>query len=222
MPVVEEFESLSEKLARVTAECEHLRAENEHLRRALAGSARGPEEKQLSQIPTDETVLSEAGAPVHAKLSVPEKIALFRSLFRGREDVYALRWEAADGKPSYSPACIRDWKALRSVPEAERRKLDKVTRQLLPLTDEVINAHLSGKCTAGIYPLLPDDTCWFLAVDFDQESWKLDGSHLSNRAGNGMFLPRWSVRARGTERTSGCSSAPRFRQVWHANSERVY
>jgi hypothetical protein len=39
---------------------------------------------------------------------------------------------------------------------------------------EAINAHLSGKCTAGIYPLLPDDTCWFLAVDFDQESWKLD------------------------------------------------
>ncbi|HUE02853.1 MAG TPA: hypothetical protein VMR62_25020, partial [Bryobacteraceae bacterium] len=89
---MEEFESLSEKLARVTAECERLRAENERLRRALAGSALGPEEKQQSQIPTGETVLSAAGAPVHAKLSVPEKIALFRSLFRGREDVYALRW----------------------------------------------------------------------------------------------------------------------------------
>jgi hypothetical protein len=173
-PVVEEFESLSEKLARVTAECERLRAENERLRRALTDSSLVPEEKQGLHMPAGETVLSGAGALVHEKLSVPEKIALFRSLFRGREDVYALRWEAADGKPSCSPACIRDWKALRSLPEAERRKLDKATRQLLPVTDEVINAHLSGKCTAGIYPLLPDDTCWFLAIDFDRESWKLD------------------------------------------------
>ena len=63
-----------------------------------------------------------------ADLSVPVKVALFRSLFRGREDVYALRWEKADGMSGYSPASIRDWKAVMSVPPAERKKLDQATR----------------------------------------------------------------------------------------------
>ena len=62
-------------------------------------------------------------APARTELSVPEKIALFRSLFRGREDVYAIQWGLdRTGTSGYSPACLRDWKALRSVPEAERRK----------------------------------------------------------------------------------------------------
>jgi hypothetical protein len=94
-----------------------------------------------------------------ADLSVPEKVGLFRSLFRGREDVYALRWEKADGMSGYSPASIRDWKAVMSVPAGERKKLDQATRQLLPLTDEPVHQHLSGKNTLGIYPLLPDETC---------------------------------------------------------------
>jgi hypothetical protein len=111
-----------------------------------------------------------------ADLSVPEKVALFRSLFRGREDVYALRWEKADGMSGYAPASIRDWKAVMSVPPAERKKLDQATRQLLPLTDEAVHQHLSGKNTLGIYPLLPDETCWFLAADFDQKLWQLDAA----------------------------------------------
>ena len=156
--------------------------------------------------------------PARGDLSVPEKIALFRSLFRGREDVYALRWEKADGKSGYSPASIRDWKAVMSVPPAERKKLDQATRQLLPLTDDAVHQHLSGKNTIGVYPLLPDETCWFLAVDFDQESWKLDAvsfvescreTECSSRAGALPF--------RGGRRTSGYSSALRFRPRWHAS-----
>jgi hypothetical protein len=174
MPVVEEFESLSEKLARVTAECERLRAENERLRRTLADPEPRPKEKQQAPIPTGYVARSTVSAQAHAELSVPEKIALFRSLFHGREDVYAIQWARPDGDVSYSPAYLRDWKALRSVPEAERRKMDKATHQLLPMTDEAVHAHLSGKCTVGVYSLLQDDTCWFLAVDFDQESWQLD------------------------------------------------
>ena len=171
MPVVEEFESLSEKLARVTAECERLRAENERLRRTLADPELRSEERHEVQIPTGDVVSSPANSQARAELSVPEKIALFRSLFRGRDDVYAIQWARPDGNVSYSPACLRDWKALRSVPEAERRKMDRATRQLLPLTDEAIHAHLSGKCTVGVYPLLPDEMCWLLAVDFDKKSW---------------------------------------------------
>ena len=76
----------------------------------------------------------------------------------------------------YSPASIRDWKGCdeRAAGGKKKEKLDQATRQLLPLTDEAIHQHLSGKNTLGIYPLLPDETCWFLAVDFDQELWKLD------------------------------------------------
>src|SRR5262249_42019150 len=114
-------------------------------------------------------------AQVRAEMAVPEKIALFRGLFRGREDVYALRWER-DGESGYSPAGIRDWKALAGLSPAARRKRDKETRKLLPLTDEVIHGHLSGKWTIGVYPLLPDDTCWFLVVDFDRDSWQLDAA----------------------------------------------
>ena len=109
------------------------------------------------------------------ELSTIEKISLFRALFRGREDVFAVRWESGE-KAGYSPASIRDWTALRGVSKSEWKKRDKATRQLLPLTDQAIHDHLSGKTTIGVYPLLPNETCWFLAVDFDQKTWKDDAS----------------------------------------------
>lgn len=176
---MEDFETLSEQLARVTAECEHLREENAALRRLLSGHTSPPTPASLEVPPpqiSDPLMVPvrSPDSPVHGDLSVPEKIALFRSLFRGRDDVYALRWESADGKSGYSPASIRDWKAVMSAPPEKRKKLDQATRQLLPLTDEVVHQHLSGKHTVGVYPLLSDETCWFLAADFDQKSWKLD------------------------------------------------
>jgi superfamily II DNA or RNA helicase len=173
MPVVAEFESLSEQLARTTAECERLREENFRLRQLLARGERDGEAVELAPVVSSAVALTPASPP-RAEPSVVEKIALFRSLFRGRDDVYAVRWERADGTSGYAPAMIRDWKALSSVPLSERRRQDKATRQLLPLTDDVIYQHLSGKITAGVYPLLADDSCWFLAADFDEESWSLD------------------------------------------------
>ena len=72
-------------------------------------------------------------------------IALFRSLFRGRDDVYARRWQSADGRSGYMPASLKDWNAInRSRPE-DRRKVDQATRTLLPLTDAVIERRLSGR-----------------------------------------------------------------------------
>jgi hypothetical protein len=176
---VEDFETVSEQLARVVAECERLREENTRLSRLLSDHSRPANvlEAELSQPLTSDRSVTAVRTPQSSgpvELPVPEKIALFRSLFRGREDVYALRWESADGKAGYSPASIRDWKAVMSVPQAERKKLDQATRQLLPLTDDAVYHHLSGKKTIGVYPLLADETCCFLAVHFDQESWKLD------------------------------------------------
>jgi superfamily II DNA or RNA helicase len=71
---------------------------------------------------------------------------------------------------------LKDWKAINRTRPEDRRKIDRQTRIFLPLTDAVIEKHLLGKVTAGIYPLLPDETCWFLAVDFDKKTWHKDAS----------------------------------------------
>lgn len=109
-------------------------------------------------------------------LKTLEKVALFRSLFRGREDVYARRWESSDGRVGYSPRTERDWKAYYAAKPDDRKRVDKDTRKNIPLDDEAIHAHLSGKQTLGVYPLLLDDTCWFLAADFDKKTWKEDAA----------------------------------------------
>ena len=109
-----------------------------------------------------------APAPLGQSLSTAEKVALFRRLFRGRTDVYPVRWEGKTlGKSGYAPACANEWRA--GVCEKPRIKCGDCSHRLLvPLTDSVIYDHLAGKHTVGVYPLLEDDTCHFLAVDFDE------------------------------------------------------
>ena len=102
------------------------------------------------------------------------KITLFRSLFRGREDVYAERWRTKDGTWAYRPAGQKDWLAVLASSPSERRKVDRQTRTLYAVTDDVIRQHLAGKKTIGIYPLLLDETCWLLAADFDKKTWQED------------------------------------------------
>lgn len=115
--------------------------------------------------------------PVH-RLSPPEsKIALFRSLFRGRDDVYPRRFESeTSGKTGYQPACGNEWAA--GVCEKPRIKCTACAHQLfMPVTDQVMRWHLSGLDDAGrefvmgVYPLLRDETCFVLAVRFDKEHW---------------------------------------------------
>ena len=108
------------------------------------------------------------------------KIALFRSLFRGREDVYPRRFESRKtGKSGYAPACANEW--VRGICEKPRIKCAECpNRRFLPVTDDVIRWHLSGSDSsaqpfvAGVYPLLQDETCFFLAVDFDKGGWRDD------------------------------------------------
>ena len=108
-----------------------------------------------------------------AQLGTDDKIDLFRHLFRGRSDVYPQRWESKTGKSGYSPACANEWRT--GVCEKPRIKCgDCGNRQLLPLTNDVIYRHLAGDVVIGIYPLMPDDTCYFLAVDFDEADWRDD------------------------------------------------
>jgi superfamily II DNA or RNA helicase len=112
--------------------------------------------------------------PEPSKLSTDEKVALFRRLFRGRTDVYPVRWESkTTGKSGYAPACGNEW--LAGVCEKPRIKCGECNNRLLiPLSGTVIYEHLAGKRTVGVYPLLTDDTCQFLAADFDEAEWRED------------------------------------------------
>ena len=109
-----------------------------------------------------------------SRLTTDEKISLFRRLFRGRQDVFAVRWESkTTGRSGYAPACANEWHP--GVCEKPRVKCAGCSsRLLIPLTDRVIYDHLAGNHTLGVYPLLDDDTCWFLAVDFDDADWRDD------------------------------------------------
>ena len=99
------------------------------------------------------------------------KISLFRQLFRGRDDVFPLLWMSSKtGRKGYSPACGNEW--VRGVCEKPRVKCSECQNQaFLPISDQVVLDHLQGRYTIGVYPLLKDETCWFLAADFDKESW---------------------------------------------------
>ncbi len=117
---------------------------------------------------------------VNQTSSSEAKIALFRSLFRGRVDVYPRRFESRKtGRSGYAPACANEW--VRGICEKPRIKCaDCPNRRFLPVTDDVIRWHLSGSdpdgqpFVAGVYPLLQDETCFFLAVDFDKAGWRED------------------------------------------------
>jgi superfamily II DNA or RNA helicase/very-short-patch-repair endonuclease len=120
--------------------------------------------------------------PVDQTSSPQVKIALFRSLFRGRDDVYARRFESRKtGRSGYAPACANEW--VRGVCEKPRiRCADCPNRRFLPVTDDVIRWHLSGcdaegdPFVAAVYPLLQDETCFFVAVDFDKANWREDAA----------------------------------------------
>lgn len=112
-----------------------------------------------------------------------EKVALFRSLFRGREDVFPRRWEnPKTGRSGYSPACANEWDAdlcekKKGVTAGRKSRLtcgECSNKAFLPVTDAEIEKHLRGLHVMGVYPLLPEETCWFLAADFDKKTWQQD------------------------------------------------
>src|SRR5258708_1334455 len=117
---------------------------------------------------------------VHQHSAADAKIRLFRSLFRGREDVYPRRFESRKtGKAGYAPACGNEW--VRGICEKPKVKCAECPhRRFLPVTDEVVRRHLSGQdeqgrdFVIGIYPMLLDESCFFRAGDFDEAHWQAD------------------------------------------------
>ena len=99
-----------------------------------------------------------------------EKLRLFRSLFRGREDVFAIRWEKGK-KNGYMPACQYDPYMYRLHKRKGGTLGDYEDKTYLPLTDHQLLKHFKGEQLIGIYPLLQDNTSWFIAADFDKANW---------------------------------------------------
>jgi hypothetical protein len=112
---------------------------------------------------------------VDARSPLADKVALMRRLFRGQDEVYAVRWtNPRTGKAGYAPAVAGGWNGRPAAGRPKRH---------LPLTDEVVGEHLHGSKTIGVYPLCKDDTCWLLACDFDGGSWALDAAAFAEVCG---------------------------------------
>ncbi len=161
------------ELAALDVSRDTLRREVEDLRTLLAGSGRGDQDSRARVT---------RGSPA------ADKIALFRDLFHGREDVWARRWESRkSGRSGYQPACANEWTA-GLCDRSRHRCVECPNRELLPLTDEVIRGHLTGvdptrrsppsasvgDFVVGLYPLLLNETCRLLMLDFDKSGWKDD------------------------------------------------
>jgi len=118
----------------------------------------------------------------HAPQSSAEKVKLFRQLFRGRDDVYPTRFVSRKtGKPGYAPACAN--KFVVGVCPLPKVKCGDCTNQAFrPVDDRAVRDHLQGRHVMGVYPILPDETCWFLAADFDKSTWKEDARAFAETA----------------------------------------
>lgn len=152
------------------------------------------------------------------QLTPNQKAELFRKLFGGRQDVYAVRWQGSSGRSGYAVACENEW--VPGTCQKPRIKCGECPhKKFKPLDFNAVYDHLSGKHVAGLYPLLPDSSCYLLAVDFDKEDWRADIRALAqacrdegvpylveiSRSGAGAHLwvffsnavPAWSARALG-------------------------
>lgn len=135
------------------------------------------------------------------QFSSEEKIYIFRQLFRGREDVFPKRWDnRKTGRSGYSPVCSNEW--VRDICEKPRIKCTECPNQaFIKVSDDIIRQHLTGKdaqnkdATIGVYPLLPDERCWFLAADFDKENWQKDVAAFMKTCSNNA-VPAYVERSR--------------------------
>ena len=173
-PLNKETADLQKRLAELDRERATLLTALEQLKlRSKAAAQPGLPMQTAGDISTTTTAQSNA-----------EKVALFHSLFHGRDDVFPRRWEnSKTNKVGYAPACHNEW--VRGVCEKPRIKCGNCPNQaFVPVNDEIVRSHLLGRnianparaepFVAGVYPLLTDETCWFLAADFDKQCWQRD------------------------------------------------
>ncbi len=102
--------------------------------------------------------------------ALSNQIQLFKTVFKGREDVFAIRWEKGN-KSGYMPAYHYDPYMYRAHKMKGGTFQNFNDKTYLKLTDAEISKHLNGEQLIGVYPLLTDNTSWFLVADFDKENW---------------------------------------------------
>jgi len=167
------IKALTEQLKESQIECVRLQKENEQLKQKIANCLGNQAVSRTTEkiVKPDQHISTATTISIHSP--VENKIELFRDLFRGREDVYPVLWQAKDGRKGYTPACKNEWN--KAYCNKKKVKCGQCkNRSLIPVSDQTIFNHLAGKHTIGVYPLLEDETCWFLAVDFDKEEWQSD------------------------------------------------
>ena len=123
-----------------------------------------------------------------------KNIDLYKSLFRGRTDIYAVRW-GKDSRSGYMPAYKVDWTEYNKHKAQGGTFKDYKNKEYLPFDSSAIESHLSGKETCGIYPLLEDNTSFFIAVDFDKQNWKETILKLHNTCST-FKIPSYIERSR--------------------------
>ena len=125
---------------------------------------------------------------INASSTNAEKIALFRALFVGREDVFARRYEnVKKGTSGYSPCCRNQWGA-GCVLKQHKKCSECAVRQYVPVSDEAVRWHLRGKdadmkpFVMGLYPMATDETVRLAVIDFDEASWRRDALFVVRKA----------------------------------------
>lgn len=151
-------------LAELERKSEAARSRMESLRIELAALARDEPPESILPVALRTPALA---APA-------DKVRLFRALFRGREEIFPTRFMSKKtGKAGYAPACAN--KFVHGVCGLPKVKCSECPNQAFtPVDDRVVLDHLRGRHVMGVYPLLADETCWFLAIDFDKASWQND------------------------------------------------
>jgi hypothetical protein len=158
--ILQEIARQEQRLAELERARDAARATLESLRAELATASVVPETP--SQV---------APAAATATLTSADKVKLFRLLFRGRLDVFPTRFVSKKtGKPGYAPACSNKWEPGLCALKTGGRCTDCANQAFIPVGDQVVLDHLQGRHVMGVYPLLEDDTCWFLAADFDKRA----------------------------------------------------
>lgn len=171
-------QDLLAEIAREESRLVDLKAELEAATARLTGLREHLAALPAIQIPIQSKLIADV-ATVPATNAA--KVALFRSLFRGREDVFPRRWEnEKKGLSGYSPACSKEWEwglceKKKGSGAGKRATCGECSNQaFIRVSDEEISKHLRGDQVMGVYPLLPDETIWFLAADFDKKTWQED------------------------------------------------
>jgi superfamily II DNA or RNA helicase len=176
---MEETVDIEQKIAEIEAELSNL----DHHRSQLLGELTQLRRQSLQKNFPDQLPLNLQEVSLTNQSPQEEKIKLFRSLFKGREDAFPRRFEnTKTGKSGYAPVCRNEWVAgICQKPKIACQ--DCNFRAFVPVSDEIIRDHLKGNdpndragrdFTIGVYPLLIDEACWFLAVDFDKSTWAKD------------------------------------------------